>query len=246
MDGSPVTSGSKAAPTPGGADFPCCCRGLALRRDLGLWHPLCLGGNLCPSGGSTCCCCWSSLGLTCSSLGSGTRCVQCTPAGLEWRLWPEWPECPPLLLTPLPPDTCLSCDVEAVSDDSLLFRFWLWAVLPDAATFSMRFSAILEYICGFGWTGSAQPVRSVCSIRSLPHPAPQISSMPSSTVAGASFFLRRSLSLVSPDKIELRNSGSPEFATWSSALQQGPLMYRVIGDEDLVLAQLRHKLPEQV
>jgi hypothetical protein len=28
--GSPATSGSMAAPTPGEADFPCCCRGLAV------------------------------------------------------------------------------------------------------------------------------------------------------------------------------------------------------------------------
>ncbi len=47
------TSGSRAAPTPGGADLPCCCRGLALRRGLALWHPLCLRRSLCPCEGST-------------------------------------------------------------------------------------------------------------------------------------------------------------------------------------------------
>jgi hypothetical protein len=84
---STVTSGSTAVPSPGEAGCPCCCccRGLAHRSGLGLWHPLCLGGSLCPCGGSTSCCCWSSLGLSCSSLGSDTRSDQCAPDGLKGR-----------------------------------------------------------------------------------------------------------------------------------------------------------------
>ncbi len=83
--GSLATSSSMAAPTLGEVDLPCCCRGLALRRGLSLWNPLCLDVSLCPLGGSTSCCCWSSLGLTYCSPEDGTPCVQSVPAGWKWQ-----------------------------------------------------------------------------------------------------------------------------------------------------------------
>jgi hypothetical protein len=82
FQGRRFTSGSRAAPTLGGADLPCCCRGHVLRRGLCLWHPLGLHGGLCPCGESTSCCCWGSQSLSCSSPGSGTRCDQCMRA--DW------------------------------------------------------------------------------------------------------------------------------------------------------------------
>ena len=74
------------------------------------------------------------------------------PAGPLYACWlrgpagperPDRPSRPPLLLAPLFV-TCLSWDVEADSEDSLLLRFWLWALLPAAATFSIKFKAIFE------------------------------------------------------------------------------------------------------
>jgi hypothetical protein len=39
----------------------------------------------------------------------------------------------------------------------------------------------------------------------------------------------RNFNLVRPERIELRNSGSPELLTWPAVSQQGPLIYRGIG-----------------
>jgi hypothetical protein len=70
-------------------------------------------------------------------------------------------------------------------DSSLRFRFLESVFVLGAATASIRFRAIFAYTWLDGCTGSkAQPAVSVCSIFSLPQPAPHTSSMPSSTVAG--------------------------------------------------------------
>ncbi len=76
-------------------------------------------------------------------------------------------------------------DAEPDPDSLLRFLFLESVFVLGAATTWMRFRAIFAYTWLDGCIGSkAQPAVSVCSIFSLPQPAPQTSSMPSSTAAG--------------------------------------------------------------
>jgi hypothetical protein len=78
-----------------------------------------------------------------------------------------------------------------------------------AAIFSIRFNAILAYMCPLGWTGSlAHPALMVCTFFSMLQFSPQTSWIPSRTVAGARLFLSSNFCLFRSLNRSGKKSGS--------------------------------------